>query len=107
MLIGAALPNTEIKTRKRGDKLFIKLPSRLDLLAAEALKFSLIELLSENSIFKVDPSKVDKISAPCLQVLLAFYHTAQRLNPENTFMKGSPTFENTIDLLGLRAEFDL
>jgi len=53
------------------EKLNFTLSRELDLLAAEALKNDLLKLLHADGDLLVDGSEVERVSTPCIEVLVA------------------------------------
>ena len=75
----------------------IKLVPVLDLTAAEPLQRELLSAFADGGAVTLDASQVQRVSSPCLQVLVA----AARLNARVT--DASPAFEETartLDLMG-------
>lgn len=55
------------------ENLEFALSRELDLLAAEALKADLLELLHKDGNLVIDGREVERVSTPCIEVLVAAY----------------------------------
>ena len=81
------------------------LPRYMDMLAAEDLKRGLTTILDDHVSCSLDVSAVEKITTPCIQVLLAFLRDAEQMGLTVTFTGKSEALNNAIVLLGLAREF--
>ena len=86
---------------KTDDAVQLGLVASMDLRAAEPLLHSLHEILSQNGKVVIDAAAVDRLSTPCVQILLsAAQHMEQHGIP---FVIKSPSdaFVSAFDDLGL------
>ena len=80
------------------------LPQILDLTEAQNLRDSMIRASAEHSIV-LDASGVERMSTPCIQVLLAAGRAAEISRKPFKIVNASDVFRSAIDDLGLHAEF--
>jgi chemotaxis protein CheX len=80
----------------------IELPDALDLPAAGRLAESLLKLVGED--LAIDASKVQRLGASCLQVLLSAARTWKAENTSLTLANGSERFIDDLRLLGFTPE---
>lgn len=80
----------------------LSLPAVVDLLQAGAIKAQLERALANGGGVTVDASAVQRISSPCLQVLVAGANAfAKAGGPSMTIASPSPAFLETVSTLGL------
>lgn len=80
------------------------LPQILDLTEAHNLRDNMIRLCGEPGIL-LDASGVERMSTPCVQVLLAAGRAAEVSRKSFKIVKASDVFRAAIADLGLQAEF--
>jgi chemotaxis protein CheX len=80
------------------------LPQILDLTEAQNLRDSMIRASAERSIV-LDASSVERMSTPCIQVLLGAGRAADVSRKPFKIVNASDVFRSAIDDLGLHAEF--
>lgn len=82
------------------------LPQTLDLTEAQGLRdrMLLLLLLGEGGII-LDASAVDRMSTPCVQVLLATGHAADSASTGFKIINASDVFQAALADLGLQSEF--
>jgi chemotaxis protein CheX len=80
----------------------IELADALDLPAAARLAESLLKLVGED--LAIDASKVQRLGASCLQVLLSAARTWKAENTSLTLANGSERFIDDLRLLGFTPE---
>ncbi len=79
------------------------LPAVVDLLQAGALKAQLEQGLASGSSMTIDAAAVQRISSPCLQILVAGAAAfAKAGGPSMTIVNPSTAFLETVSLLGLK-----
>jgi chemotaxis protein CheX len=78
------------------------LPEALDLPAAASLKESLVKLVGQDLI--IDASKVQRLGASCLQVLISAARTWKAESTSLTLAHGSERFIDDLRLLGFTPE---
>jgi anti-anti-sigma regulatory factor len=79
----------------------IKLESRLDLAAAEALRSTLLEALAASATATLDGSAVESIDTACLQVLAAYAREAAEARRPLAWAGVSPALAGHARRLGL------
>lgn len=79
----------------------LKLPSVLDMLAAEGLREALKETLVLGGPLAIDASQVDRMSTPCIQVLVAGGRAMADAGVAFTIEQPSEAFMNGFYDLGL------
>lgn len=79
----------------------VKLANVLDIAAAPPLRDALIGAMSSDAPFKVDAAAVERISTPCVQVILAAAKAMEQSNREFTLFGPSDAFVTAFDDLGL------
>jgi anti-anti-sigma regulatory factor len=82
----------------------LALPQVLDLTAAQDLRDSMIRLSTEHGIL-LDASGVERMSTPCIQVLLAAGRAVDISGKSFKIVRASDVFRTAIADLGLHAEF--
>lgn len=80
------------------------LPSMLDLTAASGLRAALGPLLKQRLI-QIDASQVERMSTPCVQVLLSAAGSADAAKAQFRIVEASEAFRSAISELGLQSEF--
>jgi len=80
------------------------LPQILDFSAARSLRDTISPLVVLGAM-TLDASMVERMSTPCMQVLLATGRAAQSLGASFTIINASPVFLSAIVDLGLQADF--
>ena len=80
----------------------IELPEAMDLPAAGSLAESLLKLVGED--LAIDASKVQRLGASCLQVLLSAARTWKAEKTSLTLANGSERFIDDLRLLGFTPE---
>ncbi|CCD96264.1 conserved hypothetical protein; putative Sulphate transporter/antisigma-factor antagonist STAS [Bradyrhizobium sp. ORS 375] len=81
------------------------LPQMLDLTQAAQLRDEMIQLANAGDIL-LDASGVERMSTPCVQILLAAGRGARAANRSFRIMQASELFRTAIADLGLRNEFE-
>lgn len=81
------------------------LPSVLDLTQAQSLRGAMVAALGDRSIL-LDASAVERMSTPCVQVMLAAGRAADLANAPFQIARASEAFRAALDDLGLQAEFE-
>ena len=79
-------------------------PATLDLTAARDLRERLIPMLSGSGVV-LDMSAVDRMSTPCLQVLLAAGRAADTAEVSFQIVDASDAFRSAVADLGLETQF--
>lgn len=80
------------------------LPPSLDLSVAEPLRHSLSGLLHENAL-DLDGAAVERVSTPCLQVIVAAIARARVIGVKPMLRNASPALSGAISELGLSPLF--
>ena len=80
------------------------LPQTLDLTAAQSLQQSLLTSLGGGAVI-LDASAVERMSTPCVQVLLAAGRAADLAGSPLQIIEASDVFRAALADLGLQAEF--
>lgn len=86
-----------------GDGRF-SVPATLDLTAARDLRERLIAMLSGNAVV-LDMSAVERMSTPCMQVLLAAGRSADAAKVSFQIVDASDAFRAAVADLGLETQF--
>ncbi len=94
-LADTELDNTELGTI---------LPEELTLMAAEPLRDLLHTAISTNGNLVLDASRVERLTTPCIQVLLAAGHAAEKENAHFKLQNPSQALTASLTDLGLGAE---
>jgi chemotaxis protein CheX len=81
------------------------LPQTLDLTQAHGLQQSLMALLGGGGAVVLDASAVERMSTPCMQVLLAAGLAAQAANSQLQIVNASDVFLAAVADLGLQPQF--
>jgi chemotaxis protein CheX len=89
-------PNRTVPTRT------LELPEALDLPAAAALAAAFLKLAGED--LTIDASKVQRLGASCLQVLLSAVRTWRAEGTALSLAQSSPRFIDDLRLLGFTPE---
>jgi chemotaxis protein CheX len=79
-------------------------PATLDLTAARELRERLVAMLAGNGIV-LDMSAVDRMSTPCMQVLLAAGRSADAAKVSFQIVDASDAFRAAVADLGLETQF--
>ena len=95
------LSMTDIKLITKGKTATIALPEILDLSAAEPLKAALEKALAGGRSFKLDAKNVERLSTPCIQVLLAAKRAMKDAGMSFTLTSPSDAFIDTFNDLGV------
>ena len=82
-----------------------RLPSGLDLTGAQFLRDTLVAQLTDGSLL-LDASAVERMSTPCVQVLLAAARAADLAGSPFQVRDASEVFQAALADLGLKAEFN-
>jgi chemotaxis protein CheX len=80
------------------------LPQILDLTQAQSLQQSLMALLAGGAVV-LDASAVERMSTPCMQVLLAAGRVAEAANSPFQIVNASDVFLAAVADLGLQRQF--
>ena len=83
----------------------ITMPSSMDIMAAEEIKQLLLEAINNAANIVVDAAKVERLTTPCIQLLIAF---DQELKNQNTTFKitnASDAFINALEDVGLDEKY--
>ena len=86
------------------DDAFNRLPQVLDLTQAQNLRDTMLARLSDGRLV-LDASAVERMSTPCVQVLLATGRAADLVGSAFQIVNASDVFRTAIADLGLHAEF--
>ncbi|PCI62259.1 MAG: hypothetical protein COB37_07270 [Kordiimonadales bacterium] len=82
------------------------LPQELDLLAAEGLKFKLLDMVHHEGDLTLDGREVERVSTPCIEIMVAaesaFYESGRKLR----IFEPSNTLSDAFKSLGLVAEIE-
>ncbi|CCD97514.1 STAS domain-containing protein [Bradyrhizobium sp. STM 3809] len=81
------------------------LPQMLDLTQAGKLRDEMIQLANAGDVL-LDASGVERMSTPCVQILLAAGRGAQAASRSFRIVQASELFRTAIADLGLRNEFE-
>ena len=95
---GDAAPGQELRQP------LYRLPSVLDLTGAQSLRDTLVALLGDGSLL-LDASAVERMSTPCVQVLLAAARAADLAGSPFQVLDASEVFQAALADLGLQDEF--
>lgn len=79
----------------------LKLPAVMDIRAAEPLLTSLQEALGRGARLVIDATAVDRLSTPCVQVLIGAAQQMEQSNIAFTIKNPSDAFVSGFDDLGL------
>jgi chemotaxis protein CheX len=77
------------------------LPREMDLLAAESLKTTLIGLLQQGGDCLLDGSRVERLSTPCIEVLVAAENAFSETQHSFHVSDPSPGLRDALESLGL------
>jgi chemotaxis protein CheX len=80
------------------------LPQVLDLTEARGLRDDMMALL-QNGTIVLDAGAVERMSTPCVQVLLAAGHAAEAANSQFQIVNASDCFQAAVADLGLQSRF--
>ncbi|WP_257169950.1 STAS domain-containing protein [Bradyrhizobium sp. SRS-191] len=81
------------------------LPQMLDLTQAAPLRDEMVRLAGAGGI-ALDASGVERMSTPCVQILLAAGRGAEAASKSFKITQASELFRTAVAELGLRSEFD-
>ncbi len=95
---GDAVPGQELRQPLH------RLPSVLDLTRAQPLRDTLVALLGDGSLL-LDASAVERMSTPCVQLLLAAARAADLAGSPFQILDASDVFQAALADLGLQGEF--
>ncbi len=90
----------DVKLTSRGKTARIALPEILDFGTAEPLKAALEKALAGGRPLKLDAGKVERLSTPCLQVLIAAEQAMKSADIALTLAAPSDAFIDTFNDLG-------
>lgn len=90
----------EVKLTTRGKTARIALPEILDFGTAEPLKAALEKALAGGRPLKLDAEKVERLSTPCLQVMIAAELAMKAADVPFTLSNPSDAFVDTFNDLG-------
>ena len=91
----------DVKLTAKGNTAKIVLPEILDFSAAGSLKTALEGALSGGRSFKLDAKNVERLSTPCVQVLIAAERAMKAADVPFTLSKPSDAFIDTFNDLGV------
>jgi len=77
------------------------LPREMDLLAAEALKGVLVDMLDQDGGLALDASEVERVSTPCIEVLVAAEVAFGKSGQKFEMSAPSPPLCDALEALGL------
>lgn len=77
----------------------------MDLAVAETLRSTLLDCLVKEKNIHIDAGDVDRITTPCLQLLLAMKNRVSPQNIDFKITKMSEAFHITLDDVGLADQF--
>ncbi len=83
----------------------VKLPRELDLLAAESLKETLLAELDEGEGLLLDASDVERVSTPCIEVLVSAQKTCVATSQSFQISNSSQVLVDAFNALGLDEQF--
>ncbi|MCK0069689.1 MULTISPECIES: STAS domain-containing protein [Kordiimonas] len=83
----------------------VKLPRELDLLAAESLKETLLAELDEGEGLLLDASDVERVSTPCIEVLVSAQKTCVATSQSFQISNSSQVLVDAFSALGLDEQF--
>jgi chemotaxis protein CheX len=89
------------------DKLDFTLSRELDLLAAEALKNDLLELLHKEGPLDVNASEVERVATPCIEVLVAAAAAFKDSGREFQISQPSSSLCDAFEALGLADRLEM
>lgn len=84
----------------------VKLPRELDLLAAESLKDSLLAELDHGEGILLDAADVERVSTPCIEVLVAAHKTSVVSGQAFYISNSSQVLIDAFSALGLDEQFN-
>ena len=90
-----------VELSSNGETARIDLPEILDLSAAESLKAALSAALSDGKPFTLDAERVERLSTPCLQVLLSAERAMKEADIPFSLANPSDAFIDTFNDLGV------
>ena len=96
---------TDLEAAGRAPLAAYALPQMLDLTQAAQLRDEMIRIAEGGSI-ELDASGVERMSTPCVQILLAAGRGARAANKSFKITQASELFRTAVAELGLRNEFD-
>lgn len=82
----------------------VVLPQLMDLQASQALRDALAQSLAKGAV-GLDASQVERMSTPCVQVLLAAGRAADAAAASFTIVNGSDAFRAALADLGVQPDF--
>lgn len=88
-----------------GDEICLTLEPVMDLTMAEKLRLSLLDCLAQNKTIKIITGKVERITTPCLQILLAGKNRTTEQHIDLLFPDMSDIFKDTVKDIGLQDHF--
>ncbi len=89
----------EIKVEN--DSAILKLLPILDMAAADEFLESLKSCISQNKNLTLDSSNVERVSTPCIQVLLAAAFKVEKAGGQFSILNVTPVFERGMKELGV------
>lgn len=91
----------DLKLTTRGKTATLALPEILDLSAAEPLKTALEKALAGGRSFKLNAKNVERLSTPCIQILIAAERAMKDAGISFTLTNPSDAFIETFNDLGV------
>jgi len=96
-------------TNNNEEEICLTLKPVMDLALAEKLRLSLLDCLAAslaaNKTIKIMAGKVDRITTPCLQILLAMKIRTDQQHIDFLFPEMSDAFRTVADDIGLQDQF--
>ncbi len=89
----------EIKAEN--DQVILKLLPILDMAAADDFLESLKSCVSQNKNLTLDGAEVERVSTPCIQVLLAAASKVEKAGGQFSIVNATPMFERGMRELGV------
>ncbi len=83
----------------------VKLPSEMDLLSAEGLRDTLLNVLNEDKGLLIDASDVERVSTPCIEVLVAAQKSCAEAGYDFKISNSSQILVEAFSALGLDEYF--
>lgn len=87
------------------DHISLVLKPVMDLTMAEDLRLGFLDCLAKNKTVKVMAGDVERITTPCLQVLLAMKNKTSEMQIDFLIPHMSGAFQKALKLVGLEAQF--
>ncbi len=83
----------------------IELPSIMNLSVAENLREVFLEHMASDNDLSIEASKVDTITTPCVQVIIATGRSLEETGKSLAILNSSPAFDKAVTDLGLTEIF--